>query len=495
MANQKKKIIQDVIPPKRSIRNVELSSRAKRTKYEDNPIIIRSEMPKEEVPEKTTEKTPEIKQKEPPSTVDMLKKVSSKPSYRVGGNYKPEPVKTTSPSSSSYKYEYDNPRKGSRKILYSVITILILAGGFGFSAFFKSAEIRVTPKNETRNFIQSFTTKKDTTRSNLGFQVVTVSKDMDKTVEATTEQKIERKATGKIIVYNNFSPAAQKLIATTRFQTSEGLIFHTPIAIIIPGRQVKNGKTIAGSLEVMVEADKTGDTYNVGLKDFTLPGFKGTAKYSGIYAKSKTIMSGGFSGVQKVVSKELMTEADAELTSSLKSALSNEIVSQIPSNFVLYGNSMSYDFEPTAQTSGGVADSKSSAILRKKGTGSAIIFDKGSLSRTILGKIAPDIVDNVVNITNLESLNFTYASSTHFDPNTSTSISFSLSGIANLVWAFDENKLKSDLLGLSKTNAKTVISTYSAIKEAWIETRPFWNQTIPSNSAKVTFVNTLSSTE
>ena len=96
----------------------------------------------------------------------------------------------------------------------------------------------------------------------------------------------------------------------------------------------------------------------------------------------------------------------------------------------------------------------------------------------------------IVKITNLEDLDFTYDTTTPFDPNINNSLTFSLKGKADLVWVFDENKLKSDLLGLSKKNAKTIISTYGSIKEAWITTRPFWNQTIPADPKKVTLINT-----
>ena len=55
------------------------------------------------------------------------------------------------------------------------------------SAFFKSAVIRVTPKNETVTFQENLTAKKDTGEG-LTFQTVILSKDLEKNVEATEEQ-------------------------------------------------------------------------------------------------------------------------------------------------------------------------------------------------------------------------------------------------------------------------------------------------------------------
>jgi len=93
-------------------------------------------------------------------------------------------------------------------------------------------------------------------------------------------------------------------------------------------------------------------------------------------------------------------------------------------------------------------------------------------------------------VDNLDTLTFTYATSS---TNTLNSISFNLTGSGHFVWAVDENALKSDLLGLSKVQAQALIAAkYPAIQEAWIETQPFWNTTIPLDANKVTLTDTLS---
>jgi hypothetical protein len=345
----------------------------------------------------------------------------------------------------------------------------------------------VTPKNETVTFNQNLTAKKDS-NDGLAFQTVILSKDLEKSVEATSEQKVSKKATGTIVVYNNYSTQPQKLLINTRFQTSDGLIFRSVEAINIPGKKTVSGKTVAGSVEISVVADQTGEKYNIGLNDFTIPGFKGDPRYSQIYARSKTNMTGGFEGMQKVVSEDVLNQANSELESKVKDYLAKEISSQIPANFILYPDSISYSFAPLSQLN---SSSTQGAVLRKKGTATAIIFDKGSLSRVIINKVLPDVADDVVKISNLESFIFSYTDNSTFDSNTSTSLDFVLKGDAKFEWVFDDNKLKSDLLGLPKDKALTVISTYKSIQEAWIETQPFWNKTIPTDSNKVTLVNTL----
>ena len=453
----KKNIVQDVIPPKRSIRDIELPSRSRRLQVEVEP-------PDTDILE--IESTDYIEDKKPP------KKGSSR--------------KMSAPTT-QFTYDYDKPKHSSRKGLYTAIFLFVLAALFGISALFKSAEIRVTPRLETKFLDETFTAKRDAMSVNLSFQIVTNTKDIEKTVEATALQKVEKKAQGKVVIYNNYSTKPQRLDIDTRLETKEGLIFKTANALVVPGNYTKDGKTVAGSVEVTAIAAAPGDKFNVGLKDFTIFGFKGDPRYTKIYARSKTSMLGGFSGMQKVVTLEVLNEVDKELEESLRNLLAKDITSQIPENFILYEGGLSHNFEPTVESNG----PSGNVILKKKATTYAIIFDKATLSRAILAKISPDITDSAVKINNLGTLLFSYKPEAAFDQKTSTTVSFTLTGKPNIVWIFDENKLKSELLGLSKKNAREIIAKYDVIKEAIIKIWPFWIQTLPNNSKKVKLINTL----
>lgn len=473
----KKNVLQDVVPAKKTIRDIEISRNRessevskKSSKYSmtdsfSRPVSINQSINKP--------KDQSINDQAPI-------KIESVNSYKT-------PPPTPPPSTSPYKYEYPRPKK-SKKILYGGIVFLVLVIAFGFSAMFKSAEIKITPKQDIKTLNETFIAKKDSA-TGLAFQVVTVSKEVEKSVDpkdVTSEQKVEKKARGSIVIYNNASTQVQKLVATTRFQTPEGLIFRLVSPAVVPGKTTKDGKTTPGSVEVVVEADKAGVEYNIGLKDFTVPGLKSDpVKYKEIYAKSKTEMTGGFSGMQKVITKEVLTKTEEEMDNNLRDLLSKDIITQMPGDYVLYKKSMSFKFDPVVIST----NSNGTVVLKKKAVTSAIIFNRSILTKTILDKVFPDAGDNVIKITNLDSLDFSY-SDPGFQINGSTSITFLLKGDANLEWIFDENSLKNDLLGLSKKSANTVMTSYPSIKEAWITTRPFWNSTIPKDSNKVTVINT-----
>ncbi len=460
----KKNIVQDVLPPKKSIRNLELTSRSK---------SLDSDIRKETLPKKEDLFTRPVSiNKQAPMKIEPATENKEPPL-----------------SDNNYKYEYVDSKKSSKKWVYFTTFFVVLLLAFGVSALFRSAEIKVTPKQEMKSVDGTFAAKYNATGNILGFQIETVTKELEKTIPGTgltNEQKVEKKARGSIVIYNNYSSESQRLVATTRFETPEGLIYRLISPVTIPGTQTKEGKVVAGSVEVIVEADKAGAEYNVGLKDFTIPGFKGDPKYTKVYARSKTDMTGGFLGNQKVVPKEILDKANEELEISLKDSLSKDIETQIPTDFVLYKNSISHKFEPATQTTTASGD----ILLKKRGVTTGVIFDKGSLTRAVLSKVLPNAGDEMIKITNLENLDFQPELPVS-GLNTAQTINFSLKGEADLVWVFDENKLKTDLLGLSKNNANAVIGTYKAVKEAWVTTHPFWNRNIPSDPEKVTFINTL----
>ncbi len=170
------------------------------------------------------------------------------------------PFRRTPPSS------YSSPRKAIWWI--ALVAVLVLAGAA--LIFFKSATIDVK--------IQTATVPVSVTATSAS--VISVQKEGTAEVSATgASVKVDKKASGTITVYNNYSADPQDLVATTRFQTADGLIYRIDKPITVPGTTVVNGKTIPGSIDAVVTADVSGDKYNISNADFTVPGFKGGPKY------------------------------------------------------------------------------------------------------------------------------------------------------------------------------------------------------------------------
>lgn len=451
----KKNIVQDVVPGRRSIRNIELPNRRK------SSVANRIPKPERNDPEEEFTRPVSIKR-------EIIKE--------------DEEIEN---ASDAYSYEYeDNTPKSSKKLLYISATIAILVIAFGISALFKKAVITITPQSKVMSLDATFKAQKDSTGGTLGFQVVSVTKELQKDVEASGEENVSIKSKGVITIFNN-TTQSQKLVATTRFETPEGLIYRIPNAVTVPARTIKDGKTIPGSIDSTVEADAPGDKYNIGLKDFKIPGFKGDPKFEQIYGRSKSEMTGGFQGARKVVSEDVLSDANVQLENDLKTSLSSEIKSQIPNNFVLYDSGVSYEFSATIQ--GETTESKAS--IKKKGTAYAFIFDKTALTREIVKNLIPESIEDNIRISNLNALDFSFSGSIA-EAEKNGVLDFKLAGQPEFVWVFDENSLLSDVSGLGKIDAKQAISKYPSIKEAYIKTYPFWNPSIPQDVDKIQIINT-----
>lgn len=462
--SNKKNLVQDVLPSKRSIRNIELPNRSRRSSI-SNDIS-------------------KVSTKDDYDEQEFSRPVSIKKEADINAGIKP--TKQPEVKENTYHYEYeDEVKRPSKKILYAVVIVAVLVIGFAVSSLFKQATITITPHSQVVALDSSFTAKKDAVGTTLGFQVVSISKEVSKEIPASGSENVSIKAKGTITVFNN-TAEPQRLIATTRFETSDGLIYRIPNAITVPARTTKEGKVVPGSIDTQVEADQAGEKYNIGLKDFTVPGFKGSAKYEQVYARSKTEMTGGFVGARKVVSQENLNDANSMLEEELKTILSSEIEGQIPANFVMYQNAVNYSFSPSTQTGG----SGDTAVINKKATATAFIFDRVTLTREIIEATSPNIADQNIKISNLDELNFSSASNISEIQNTGN-LTFKLEGQPQLVWVFDQNSLVSQVTGLSKSEVKQAISGYPAIKEATIEINPFWVMSVPKNEEKVKVVNTL----
>jgi hypothetical protein len=459
-----KNTFQDVVPGKRSIRDVPLPSRRIKDISQDMP------------------QTETFSRPEPKITTRDIK-------VKSASQMPPSPPA----SRPSYNFDYDDHDETTgrkRWGLWSLVLVFVLAIAFGISSLFASAQVTVTPKNQTAPIDMTLGASLNQPATQFGYQIVSVSASAQQEVAAGTAQNVTTKASGTIMIYNTGS-APQTLVATTRFSTTAGLIYRIASPVTIPASQIVSGKAVPGSVSATVTADQPGGTYNIPLSDFTVPGFKGTAKYTQIYARSETVMSGGGTGQEKTVDAATEQNATNALQNSLKTTLQTQLVSQIPANFILYPSSIAYAYGDIAQASDTTAGK---TMLTLSGTASAVIFDTALLSQTILTNLASSTTlttQGSAAVTNLSSLTFVLDQPTVLTKDYTGTISFELSGDAKVVWLFDASALKSDLIGLKKANLLPLLQAkYPTIDSASAKIFPIWNGSFPSNPDKITITQT-----
>ncbi len=443
-----KKIIQDVLPPSgKSIRNIPVSRKRK-----DPAVPIRVKKLKEEEEE---EQTPE------PEEVE-------------GGLYDEDSEVSTPETAPKTKTKF------SKLSLWIGVLVIIGVVVFFISSFFASATVTITPRQQKITFKEVFTAKKDGTPDELTYNLISLNEQSGTQAPATGEEKASIKASGKIQIYNTTNKS-QTLIASTRFATDKGLIYRIKEGVVIPAQKTELGKTTPGSVTALVVADKPGDAYNIGLSDFTIPGFKGTVRYSTIYGRSLTDMTGGFVGMVKKVDDASLATAKASLDKKLTDDLLQQATTQTPEGFILYKDAALLTFSTLPQS-----DVKADSVtVNEKGTLQGIIFNKETLTKAIATKIIPRYKNEPVQILNIKDLQFT-PSADMTTPGNSDQITFTLSGDAMVEWVFDADKIKQDLSGQSRQSLNGILSNYPQVEKAEAVIRPFWNRSFPSNPNSIT---------
>lgn len=473
-----KPIFQDVIPPKHSnqkktLHSIEVPVRQPIVRINDNvntaQVDPQTKTPKEQkrfqdqiplVPKNTNPAAPEKK------PIDFVQRQKIGEQITIP-SIKPEPVR----------------RRG---FPFKTLFTLSVIGMLGFLSYWfigVRATVTITPKMKDVGVSTSYTAKLKPTANELAFSAITSDTEKEITVPATGKKKVETRATGKVVLYNTYSSGSQRLTKNTRIESAAGMIYRLDSSVMIPGKTKKGSEDIPGSVEVSITAEEAGDEYNSKPTDFTIPGFKGEPRYSKFYGRSKTPIEGGFSGTIKTASDEEIAAAESRVEGEITDELKKQALSQIPSGFVSFNNSIFITTEKQK--------TDDPTTIKMKGTIHVIIFEKAVIGSRI-AKDSLNINDNLVVANKLDTLTFTP------DPNETLpwetgNLPFTLTGTTTLVWNYDKNKLKEDLAGKPTKIIPTVLTAYPGIEKANVDLIPTWKSTMPTDPNRINIVDTTES--
>lgn len=366
---------------------------------------------------------------------------------------------------------------------FSVPTIIIFTFYIIISVIFSGADLKIVPKSEQIQVSNSFTAKKSDSKANLSFETVSFSEEGSKLVASTGTRDVSEKATGKVVIYNAYSTATQKLLKDTRLETTDGKIYRIVDSVVVPGLKTVSGEMIPGSIEVSIYADKPGEQYNIGLADFTITGFKGDPRYSKFYARSKGEIKGGYVGSVQTASPAAINTARNELRTSIKDSLTRQVSSQIPEGFILFKEASEVSFETKDDVK-----NESGVIVKEKGTYVGILLPKDLLAKEVLKK-TNYLMKDVDNITLKDTENLTFSFGSNNTPLLEvTNLEFALNGAATAEAVVDFDKLKKDVAGKPRSEFNTLLTGHKGIKTATLSVNPFWARYIPTNEEKISIV-------
>jgi hypothetical protein len=363
------------------------------------------------------------------------------------------------------------------------------AGGLAFmmSLFFSGATVTVYPRIEENVFVDAnFTAAPEPAEGELGYTVMTVEREASQVVEGSREEQVEEFATGEITIFNEFDANPQRLIKNTRFEAPDGSIYRIRESVEVPGM---DGET-PGSITVPVWADQPGEEYNLSEETrFTIPGFAGSSRFEGFYARSEGAITGGFQGTRISVGEEEQDAARGELQDELVEELDRAVFSssEKPVGQLLFEDAVFYDFTPQPAREVG----EQQVEIVEQGTLEAVLFDTEAFASFLAALVVPEYAGEPVRIENPDELAVS-VNPTEGATTTARAGAYDVevTGTVTFIWEFDEDALRADLAGTSGDTREETLRSYPAIERAETSMRPFWRSHFPRSEDDIT-INTV----
>jgi hypothetical protein len=405
------------------------------------------------------------------------------PSLVVRGD---EPEEEISSDEAEYTELGSQPKKSALKRLISLVIFTGVLGIMGYIGFFAlpRAEISIERKKADWSFAGTVVASTKVTEVSdealtIPAQIFTISKNGVYSFPASGSEIVERKASGKVTIYNAYSSDPQPLVKNTRFVTPSGKVYRIVSGVTVPGAKISEGKIQPSSVETDIVADAPGDSYNTGpVAKLLIPGFQGSPKYDGFYGEFKTNISGGFIGEMKVPTKEDIKKAKEEVTAKVDTALKASIVVTVPPEFKIVENAISYTTTQDGVTSD--ANEKGEFSYGVVMEAKVPSFKESDLILLMEEKFKEENADSYDLILN----NLVYSSNpTANFSSGKISIPIEFSG----TWArsFDAEVFRSEISGVSEESLKSAIFAIPGALSAKADLWPFWITRVPKNLDKI----------
>ena len=368
------------------------------------------------------------------------------------------------------------------------LSLLVIAGGLGISALTGGAEITIYPKVRELNVNAEFTAYSEMKPGELSYEIMNLDAAGERQVKASGKETVTKQATGEIEISKS-TPGTERLIKNTRFATTDGLVFRIQESVVVPGAiKGTDGKSAPGVIRAQVFADEAGDKYNLPINSaLTVPGFKEggyTDLYNAISAKNTAAFVDGFNGPKFIINEAELSTARQSLQLELRNALLAKIKAEAPADFTSFEPSIAITYNPLPPTQYGddLVTIKEQAVLQIP------LFKKEDFAKFIAKETIVGYENEPVRIDNLQNLTFVYVSATTSQTNIANeqSLTFKISGVPKIVWTFDGEKMKTELLGKEKTAFTGVLGSYTGIDRGEVSVRPFWKRSFPTKLDKIT---------
>ena len=387
-----------------------------------------------------------------------------------------------------------NKRNHNQLVIGLVIAALVIGGGIGISILTGGAKVTIYPKVREMNVNAEFTAYAEKKPGELAYEIMTLEASGERQVKATGQETVTKQATGEIEISKS-TPGAERLIKNTRFQTEAGLVYRIQESVVVPGAvKDSSGQSVPGVIRAQVFADQPGEEYNLSANTkFTVPGFKEggyTELYNAIAATNGQSFIDGYNGPKFIINEAELNTAKQSLQLELRNSLLEKIKADRPANFTTFDSAIAitYSTLPPTQYGDNLVTIKEQAVLQIP------LFKNEDFASFIAKETITGYENEPVRINDISQLTFSYTSATTSQNNIANvpALDFKITGVPKIVWTFDAEKMKAELLGMEKTGFNAVLSQYTGIEKGEVEIRPFWKRSFPNSLSDIAITEVLS---
>lgn len=374
----------------------------------------------------------------------------------------------------------------AKKYFIFFAAVFILLAGLAAAYFLlPKATIALELKNQGKSAALDITADAqaggiDTGSNTIPAKLEQIEEEIVGDFDATGSSSGGAKSSGKVVIYNEFSPEDQPLVATTRLETADGKIFRITKNVVVPGVAKIGNETKPGAIEADVVADKAGEDMNIGPSDFRISGFKNNpSKYEKFYAKSTKAMESGSAGEAKVIAVEDIAKAKEQITASAKKAAVAALKRSLPADRKIFDNAVKVEVL-SAMTSDVAGAEKEKFSATAKARASVLSVGESDVKEMLKNDLARQGANEGA-ISFDEPVNYILSD---FD-NQQKTLKFSAKADANAISGIDVENFKKGILGKTNEEAQTYAKNFPAIQKTTVSFWPFFANRIPMRENRV----------
>jgi hypothetical protein len=369
------------------------------------------------------------------------------------------------------------------------IVIICLLGLIVLISLKASSEIIIKPfKNPVEWIAEDIKVSAEVDEVDIDNNIVSaeffeIEKEISQEFLTTGQSFEEGKAQGVIRVYNSHNPPkSMTLVVKTRFLSSGGSKYFKALErISIPAAKLENKKIVPSFVDIKVEAMESGEEYNIGPSNFSIPGLVGSSYYYTIHGESDSAMKGGFKNEVKIVNTQDIENAKKSLEEVLLNEAQNSLTESLPENFVLLSSAI-FEQKIESSCSEKVGAQVSKFVCQGKIKVKYLVFNESFIKeiskKIILSKLSES--DQAIE----ESLEVEYLNN-RIDTN-KEEMTIDIKILLNTYKNIDKQSLKSQILGKTQEEIKNIVFiNFSTIEKIKVKFWPFWIRETSSNLNKI----------